>query len=82
MGKKSIKYPHITIIGRIPNEDNLVATFHDMTLAEAKRAFDKYLYASEEMDHRKQIKKDWGIAYYLDFIFTSDSPIKTHNMNW
>lgn len=71
------KYKYLAVTGRIPEDDeDSVYTFENMTKDEARKAFEKALYADDYSDKTpKQVRKDWGLACYLGWVFTSDSPI-------
>lgn len=75
---KPIKHPHLVVVGRIPDEENVFATYTNLTIKQAMKAFERKLVATHIADYcqtieQKQEVKEQGV--YFDAVFTSDTPI-------
>lgn len=73
-----MKHPHLVVVGRIPDEENVFATYTNLTIKQAMKAFEKKLVAEHIADYcetseQKQEVKEQGV--YVDAVFTADTPI-------
>jgi hypothetical protein len=73
-----LKHPHLVVVGRIPDQENVFEVFTNLTAEQAVKAFEKKLVAEHIADYcetreQKQEVKEQGV--YVDAVFTSDTPI-------
>jgi len=66
----NLKHPHLVVVGRIPDEENVFAAYTNLTTEQAMRAF---IADHCETREKKQEVKEQGV--YVDAVFTSDTPI-------
>jgi hypothetical protein len=76
---KPIKHNYVVVIGRIPEEDeDSVYFFNNLTEAQARKAFEKSIYADQYDDEKtpSKVRKDWGVSCYINLILAADTEIK------
>lgn len=80
----AIKYPHIVVIGRIPEDDeDSIYVYENLTETEAREEFEKTLYADDWGDKTpSSVEADWGVSCYINAVLTSDTPINILSFNY
>lgn len=76
--EQPVKYPHIAVIGRIPEDDeDSIYFFTDLTEIEARSAFEKAIYDDICGDKTpSEVEEQWGVSCYINAILASDSKIR------
>ena len=73
-----IKYKHIVVIGRIPEDDeDSVYMFTDLTEQEARDAFVESIYEDlfDEEKTPEVVEEQWGDSCFINCILASETPI-------
>lgn len=68
-------YPHIVVIGNIPDGDSYSGCFENMTIAQAHQAFENEIWEGEDEGDKEIAEKLHGAKVWIERTICSVSPM-------